>query len=309
MIDVLIAAYKGQEYLGNQLDSILNCKGFDELVERVIVSDDSPEQDAIVIKKIVESKGDKFIYVKNSNEPGVVSNFGNAATLSKAEYIMFSDQDDIWLEDKILVLFEGLKKAENDGKPAIFFSDLIVVDDGLNIIDSSFWASQGIDPTISKCPGKVALQNVSPGCVMIINRDLLRAALPFPKNVMMHDWWLLIIASCLGNVAYTEKPMHLYRQHDNNVIGAQKISLTWKLKKMLAILFSKDSTFMKTLIQAEEVNSRLSTLGVFNSDIAILAKLRTMTKVEKLRAVFNSTIRGSNMKRNILLFLKIIFVK
>ena len=66
---------------------------------------------------------------------------------------------------------------------------------------------------------RLLVQNFVTGCTTVINRPLLRAAVPLPL-VVMHDWWLALCAGALGQLLYLAEPTVLYRQHARNTLGA-----------------------------------------------------------------------------------------
>ena len=100
------------------------------------------------------------------------------------------------------------------------FTDLHVVDANLNLVHSSFIAQQRLQSLTKPNFINLLTQNVAPGCTMIVNRQLLDIALPIPKDVVMHDWWLMQVASLFGRIGYINEPTIAYRQHGLNQVGA-----------------------------------------------------------------------------------------
>ena len=96
-VSVAMATYNGEKYIQEQIDSILkNLEKKDEL----IISDDGSNDGTIeIIKKNI--KKDNRIKLINGPKRGVIKNFENALLNCNGDYIFLSDQDDIWLPNKV----------------------------------------------------------------------------------------------------------------------------------------------------------------------------------------------------------------
>lgn len=132
--------------------------------------------------------------------------------------------------------FDKIKSLENQfgaETPILIFSDLKVVDSNLNIINDSFFSYQGVFPNWADDFPHLLMQNVAPGCTMIINRALIDKAGEIPDDALMHDWWFMLVASAFGKIAYIDEPTILYRQHENNCIGAKSSSIISTIKAFL----------------------------------------------------------------------------
>ena len=90
-------------------------------------------------------------------------------------------------------------------------------------------------------------QNVAPGCTMIVNRALLNIALPIPYEAVMHDWWLILVASLFGRIGYINEPTIAYRQHESNQVGANSLSLN----AMLRDIRNSGASYKRRLLQAQ----------------------------------------------------------
>ena len=302
-IDIVIATYNGANYIKEQLVSIINCKGFDHYINRIIISDDHSTDSTVEVINSIDCE--QLLLVQNDkNNAGVISNFSHATEMSEADYIIFCDQDDVWLDNKIEVLANGISELEkSENTPALFFTDLYVVDQNLNTIASSFWKYQNIKPKISDSLNSILFQNVSPGCAMIANKALVNLASPFPCNILMHDWWLLIVAKSLGVVAYTNEKTFLYRQHGGNVVGAKNMTF---LNKIIRLITNKNDTFMLTLKQVEMLNKILPIEHPDKKNINQIVNIKSLGKIARVRlfkSIFDSNQR---LDRSLLLFLRII---
>ncbi|WP_181316952.1 glycosyltransferase family 2 protein [Photobacterium phosphoreum] len=304
MIDIVLATYNGELYLKEQIDSILSCDNFDELVNTIIISDDNSKDST---KDIIFSYNHpKIKFVTNKASSGVISNFSNGISFTKSQYVVFSDQDDVWKKDKLIILFDGIKKLDINDKPSLFFTDLNVVDENLNILADSFWESQNINPFGYEKIETLLFQNVSPGCVMICNRQLLDIAYPFPSKIMMHDWWLLLIARAVGNIAFSNKKTILYRQHGHNVIGAKNMDIVTKITRLIT---NKADTFVKTIEQAKELDKRLGECFIKNDTVKSFSTIDELSVFNRMKIAISFKLKGQNYQRTVLLYIRLLFLK
>jgi hypothetical protein len=140
--------------------------------------------------------------------------------------MMFCDQDDVWLEDKVEFSIDNMKKAEEKyGKemPILFNTDLFITDYEVNIIHNSFEKTHNVNHYKTELH-QVISQNTVTGCTMVINKALINLLKCKPSYFVMHDWWIELVASAFGKILYSDKKTVLYRQHDNNVVGIRKIN-------------------------------------------------------------------------------------
>ena len=154
---------------------------------------------------------------------GACRNFSTLLELCDADYVLFADQDDCWLPDKIARTLARMKLSESlYGKelPLLVHSDLTVADEALRPIHPSLWRYQRLDVHGGAALPRLLVQNVVTGCAAMLNRPLVQACTPIPQEVVMHDWWVALVASILGRVECLDEPMVLYRQHAANRVGA-----------------------------------------------------------------------------------------
>jgi glycosyltransferase involved in cell wall biosynthesis len=237
MIDILLTTYNGEKYLNEQFDSLLN-----QTVQnfKIIIRDDGCTDRTIDIIKEYKIKYPKQIELIEDNLGNLRSSksFMKLLEYSTAEYIMFCDQDDIWLPNKIEVSFNKILELErNDGKDIslLVFTDLTVVDEKLSIAQESFWKYQKLNPKISKNWKKLLAQNVITGCTIIMNKRAKEVSLPFKLEIMIHDQWIGVNVAKYGKINYLEEQTILYRQHGSNVAGAHSYGYKYIAYKILKI--------------------------------------------------------------------------
>ena len=217
-VDILLATYNGEKYLREQIDSILN-QTHTEF--RLLISDDGSTDGTREILKEYKEKDARIDVFFQENNLGVVKNFEFLLEKVEAKYYMFSDQDDIWKETKIE---KSLNKIEEGFD--LVYSDLEVVDENLNVTYSSYWKLKGIYNKIKKYNNfeSLYLNNFITGCTMISKKELINSFMPLPNTskFVLHDYWISLIISQNGKIAYIEEPLIKYRQHKNNKVGSKK---------------------------------------------------------------------------------------
>lgn len=234
-ISILMATYNGSAFIAEQLESLIN----QTLTEWVLfINDDGSSDDTISIINTYRKK-DKRIQLlpDTSKNLGARDNFGYLMGYTNADYVMFCDQDDIWLPDKVRLTFELMQETEgNHGPhtPVLIHTDSKVVDSHQQIIAFSFFKYQNMKH-VEVNPLRILLaQNFVTGCTVMINRALLDTALPVPKEAHMHDWWLALVAASTGRICFLPQSTVLYRQHNQNVAGAKKLLSGFNFKRLLS---------------------------------------------------------------------------
>lgn len=302
-VDVVIATYNGEKYIKSQLESIISDEYFDDFVSNIIISDDNSTDETLNI--INEFNHPKIKIYTNNGKSGVCGNFQNGLKHSTSELIILSDQDDVWKPNRISVFIKGMESL--GGKYKIFFSDLTVVDENLAVIHDSFWKSQGIKPVRVFSEKNMVFQNVSPGCAMILNKDLLNLSMPFPENIIMHDWWFLLLASSINaSIGYTNESTILYRQHGGNVIGAKVLGFSSILKR---IINGECNSYYNNIKQAQSLNVHLKENKFFNESIQTISHFDSMSTISRLNNSLQLNLTGSNVVRTIMLYLRILTIR
>jgi len=228
-IDLLLATYNGENHLQDQINSIVTQSNHDwQLIAR---DDGSSDATQSILEHAAEKNPARIRVVKDDEQRlGVIGNFSRLMELSSSGYSMLSDQDDIWLADKIEISIkrmEELEKIHGKTTPILIHTDLRVVNNNLDEVAESFWKYQLLDPEITSL-NRLLIQNNITGCTMMINKALRDRSLPIPDGVMMHDWWVALVAASFGVIEHIPRATVLYRQHGSNVEGAKE----WNLPRL-----------------------------------------------------------------------------
>jgi len=224
-ISVVICTYNGAKYIEEQLESI---RKQSIPAREIIVCDDNSSDDTIQCVADYKKKHQEInirILVQETNV-GVIKNFEFGLTEANSKYIALSDQDDIWLEKKLEMTLKRMKALETlygDHLPLLVHTDLLVVNDALDMINSSFIKMKGLQCShIDNDLKSLFLQNYVTGCTILINRVARDNAVPFPNNIIMHDWWIALVVAGLGKIDFLNEVTIKYRQHGENVVGAKR---------------------------------------------------------------------------------------
>ena len=225
-ISVALAAYKGQKYIAEQIESILPQLGEND---EIIVSDDYPQgltREAVM--KIADR--DKRVKYIEGEGKGVVRNFENALEACAGDVIFLCDQDDIWQADKVSSVM-----AEISNGADLVLHDAAVTDADLNITEPSFFAVHGSNADFKHN----LIRNTFVGCCMAFTRQVMLDTLPFPRELPMHDWWIALAAIRKGyKTVLLNKPLILWRRHGDNVTGGKTTAvqkIKWRLKMIASL--------------------------------------------------------------------------
>lgn len=240
-ISVCIPTYNGGKYINEQLDSILS-----QLSENdeIVISDDRSTDDTLDkiksyndnrIRIVVHEKIDNPYKGPYKNIYYVYRNVENALKYATGDYIFLSDQDDIWLPNKVKIMMDTF----HQGAVQIQHNNTII-DDNKNVVLESYFSfvkpSNSFFRTVLKC--------YIQGASMAFTREILNYSLPFPNNPISHDHWIAYNAYFRGHdMNLINEPLLLYRRHGNNVSpsGAPSqnplwFKLSYRIRLFIAII-------------------------------------------------------------------------
>ena len=209
-----MATYNGEKYLVEQLDSIINQTYHNW---NLLIRDDNSTDKTLEIIQNYHKKDKRIKILKdNKGNLGIVRNFEELLKSSESEFIMFSDQDDIWVENKLDMYLKMIEKIKNKG--FMIHSDAILFDKNKsNILKDTFISKKAINKGLENVFFNYFVQ----GATILISKEIKNFILPFPKEVYLHDRYIHLISELFFERIFVNKALIYYRQHGDNQIGAK----------------------------------------------------------------------------------------
>lgn len=229
---VLMATYNGEEFVGQQIESILDQKGVNITLR---ICDDCSNDSTFEICRNLQEEDNRIVATQNKVNLGVANNFMQMiyeADISKYDVVAFSDQDDVWLPNKLMLAAESIERVECDpgsksiegvGVPVLYCSDLQNVDIKLN---NPVRELRGWKLDLSKRANPL-LRNWYSGCTMVMNvamGELLQSC-KYKEFPRMHDAWCAMVAYYSGNFVFDRSNAPIFRRiTGQNTIGKQTVN-------------------------------------------------------------------------------------
>lgn len=232
MVSICLSTYNGEKYIKQQLESILPQLSSED---EVVISDNYSTDNTVGIIKAFNDKRIKIYYHKQllppdnrrSIERNVADNFENALKHCNGDYIFFSDQDDIWLDNKISKMKTYLNTY------AFVMCNATLIDGMGNIVCERLYKSDPLKYGIFSFRAR--------GCLSAFRCKVKDMALPFPKSILYHDNWIGILAEFLSSYYFLDESLVLHRRNITNVstdiTQKSKNSFVYKIKYRLILLY------------------------------------------------------------------------
>lgn len=217
-VSIAMAVCNGEKYLAEQIDSIL-CQ-MEEYDEMIISYDPSTDETLQIVRDYEKRDNRIHVAINDNHKQGLVSNFDNALRLCSKQIVFYSDQDDIWMPDKI----NKMVRCFDNPDVTVAIHDAMITDENLNVIIDSTFKLRGGSTNFWK--NFVRLSYI--GCSMSFRSDMLSVVLPLPTRKRSYDWWTGSICSCYGKMAMVEEPLILHRMHKNNATPKQRPPLSYQ---------------------------------------------------------------------------------
>lgn len=232
-VNILMSTYNGQEFLAEQIRSI-QAQTFTDW--KLLIRDDGSRDRTreIIADFALQDSRIHFINPDSTENLGVIKSFHALVQYQRAEVYFFSDQDDVWLPDKLQVTLETAQAYPAD-QPLMVYTDLKVVNQDLQVMNESMIRSQSHHANTELV--QELTENTVTGGTSMINHALAELW-TVTDDILMHDWYLALLATAFGKLVYVDQPMELYRQHAENVLGARTLSKRFKKWIRPHVLFS-----------------------------------------------------------------------
>lgn len=278
-VQILLSTYNGEKYLREQLDSYLTQTCARQM--QVLIRDDGSTDGTVeILREYAAAYGFEVVFGENLGVNGSYQ-WLIAHSSPDCDYFAFSDQDDVWLPEKLALAVTALDGCL-PGNPALFASRTQVTDASLKPIGVSALPVRGISFY------NAMVQNVLPGHTQVFNRalrDILCAHGCLEAHVV--DWWLYLTASAVGEIVFSETGQVLHRQHGNNSVGYRLTFFSQLTQRMQALRQGKGNAVSRQLLAfhdswgdvlakeyAQELRDYLNSLGDFFSRSTYLRRSR-----------------------------------
>ena len=220
---VIMSTYNGEKFIQEQIDSILNQIN---CCTKIYVRDDGSTDRTVEILDGYKQRG-LIDYCVGENLKPAKSFLTALLDCEQADYYAFSDQDDIWEKDKLYSAICMLEKMPDKKSPMLYCSNLKVINSNKIVLKEKLLPDEIVmdyEQLLVRSPHIF-------GCTEVFNNELYNIIKKngVPKNLIMHDLWVALIAASCGNIIYDNDAHIKYRQHENNHTGATETPLkVWK---------------------------------------------------------------------------------
>lgn len=237
---ILLATYNGARYLREQIESLYAQTYTDWTI---YVHDDGSTDETIHILEDYEARKDNFVVLRYPSQKGASNNFFSLLLNVDADYYFFSDQDDVWMPDKMSQSMARMRDEERDNSkaPILVCCDACVTDCNLSVVSPSLWQQSGTHPEFLTTFAESSASPFVTGCTMLINRKAKESVLwDKKKYATMHDAFItLCVLKANGIVVPMKKSLMYYRQHGDNTLGAfssENSGLRYKLSHIRTLI-------------------------------------------------------------------------
>jgi glycosyltransferase involved in cell wall biosynthesis len=206
-VSVALAAFNGEKYIARQIDSIHRQS---VPVQEIIVCDDGSTDSTRDIVRRLQKRIPTIRLLTNKQNLGLNKNFEFAIRQCTGQLIALSDQDNIWVTQKIEKMIAHMHDH------LLVYSDSLVVDEAEKPVQR-LTESKKYRFTDGRSPKAFFFYNSIFGHNMLFKRELTEHILPFPPSGINYDGWIAFVASCIGSIGYIDEPLVHYRLHPGNL--------------------------------------------------------------------------------------------
>lgn len=239
-VNVYLSYYNGSKYIDEQISSLLNQKGVDV---RIFIRDDgSSEIESTFINKY---RSDFRITIIHGANIGFAKSFIWMASkiTEKADFYAFCDQDDVWLDNKLQIACNRLKKYT---EPAVYGAVPKYVDSKLSPINGCFSMIDNLHFGEMSVDDALGYHFLGLGCTLAWNdtfNDLLRT-IKLDDYSFGHDNFLSVLAPFVGVFYRDDSQVILYRQHSSNASGSKVRRGYLRKFKSLKIKYKSNGNYL-----------------------------------------------------------------
>lgn len=300
-IAILLASYNGADFIEEQIKSILE-QTISEQFDLIIRDDGSSDSTREILDKY---KNDERITVieNNSCVRGHLSNFSELFEYAKLEYeyILFSDQDDIWEKDKLVREYRLIK--EFDDKPTLVYTNFNIWNMATD--EREVFIKAHLEETFPK----LLVNNWIFGCTMMLNKKMIELVGNIPLTVETHDYWIALCASANKNskIIYDDYPSLQHRLHANNATGTQDSKGIKKRFKYVIQLINRKVPNKRMQIFESCQNELISKYGINNEGVVLINSILKNNRLLRWYSAFKNGFKGLNWHATLAFYFTILF--
>ena len=275
---ILLAMYNGEPWINEQIESILKQQ---DVTISIIVSDDNSTDDSkSIVSRIMKSNNNVSMITRLNSSGSSGQNFFyliRKCNIDNYDYIAFSDQDDIWLENKLCT---GIELLENNNACGYSSSTM------------AFWKS-GKEKLITQSDKirdlDFLFEGAGQGCTFILKRDFFSHVQKFcndnksiTEKFFYHDWLVYILARSKENRWFFDSKSYIrYRQHESNDTGARGTA-TAVIRRLNLISNGWYKSQIKVALEISKLTSKTNANledfeKIFNSKISFSRRLKLVS--------------------------------
>lgn len=290
LISISLCTFNGARFLREQLDTLVN-QDYDH--KEIIAVDDASTDGTLAILNEYATKY-PFIHIhQNEQNLGFRRSFEKAIRLSKGDFIALSDQDDLWMPEKLSDM-----RAQIGEHQLIYHDSVFIKENGQSL-------NKKMSDVINMYSGDsfkpfLFFNSVS-GHACMFKNSLVPYILPLPASVY-HDHWIAYVAANVGTIGYVPKTLVKYRQHEKTSTNILKLSKRKPIDhvsgkgKILSTLagfeamsnfkFNKEPDFLHRLVQF--YRKRLTALVNINLTTFMFEHYHLFLSIPKKSALSNT---------------------
>ncbi|SEG25573.1 rhamnosyltransferase [Halpernia humi] len=269
-VDILMCTYNGEDFIEQQIQSILDQTHKD--FKLIIVDDISSDRTVEILKKLILTD-DRIEFHQNEKNLGYFNNFLSGLKYVKSEYLFFADQDDIWLKNKIEIQLADLVKEDENVLMNFSNSYLLYNESDVNTICKSKRDPNKIKPYYS-FPIDLALKNIVAGHTILIRSNQIpyiieRMSKIKDRNKIYFDYVLTLILLDVGKIKFLNKSLVYFRQHPNSTSTKMRMNYYIYVASN-AYAISQISTSRKMVNYFSVLNQTISKKPNFSTYVKLL---------------------------------------
>jgi glycosyltransferase involved in cell wall biosynthesis len=304
-ISVALCTYNGEKFISEQIDSILNQT---LPVDEIVICDDGSNDKTIrILNKYADENPNLFkIYINQINLKSV-KNFEKAIQLCKGDIIFLSDQDDIWVTNKVE---DYISYFNNNHNINVIASNGYCLNGKSEVIDKySLWDVPEFlkqkNITVDYFKLITCIENIATGASMAFRKEIISEVIPFPtiENIH-HDEWITLIAAKKNQFELLNTKYFYYRIHNDQQVGGVFYPKSNHTRQLLTEIFNIEDQN----ISFESFKKRIKKLGnAYQRNNKVSSKNNLLNNLEDIEYQYKTTKLSMSKKYKIKFFVLNLF--